>query len=337
MKDKQQTSRREFLKTCVAGTVVLGAGEGLAFAEKARQVISAKKSKVVIATDANLRTGSGVDPQRAAALLDRAMKSYFGGRNPVDPWKKLVRPGQVVGLKVNTIAGPGLSTNRELIAAIAERLQQAGIKPYDIIIWDRTNRELQRAGFQLSSDPGKVRCIGTDDPRVGYADAPEAFGTVKCRVSKLLTHTCDVVINVPLLKDHEMAGVTLSLKNMYGVINNPYQCHSNNCNPGVADVAMLPSIRKKVVFTIADATTCCYDGGPSFKPQYVWQHNSLIVGHDPVAVDYVGWQIIDRKRTESGLKTLEGVGRGPAYLAVAADANHRLGTNDPKNIALVQV
>ncbi|HYH01382.1 MAG TPA: DUF362 domain-containing protein [Terriglobales bacterium] len=336
MKEKQQTSRREFLKTCVAGTVVLGASEGLAFAEKAQEVITARKSKVVIATDASLRTGSGVDPKRALALLDRAMKAYFSTRNPVDPWKKLVRPGQVVGLKVNTIAGPGLSTNRELVAAIAERLQQAGIKPYDIVIWDRTNRELQRAGFQLSSELNKVRCIGTDAPGVGYEDASESFGSVNCRVSKLLTQTCDVVINVPLLKDHGMAGVTLSLKNMYGVINNPQQCHSNNCNPGVADVAMLPSIRKKVVFTIADATTCCYEGGPRFNPQYAWEHNSIIVGHDPVAVDYTGWQIIDRKRVENGLKTLEAVGRGPKYIAVAADTNHRLGTNDPKHISLVQ-
>jgi hypothetical protein len=32
----------------------------------------------------------------------------------------------------------------------------------------------------------------------------------------------------------------------------------------------------------------------------------LMVSQDPVALDYTGWQIIERKRAEKGLKTLEG-------------------------------
>ena len=55
------------------------------------------------------------------------------------------------------------------------------------------------------------------------------------------------------------------MKNMYGVIDNPYECHDGGCNPGVADVNMLPTIRKKVRFTIGDATTACYHGGPMLQ------------------------------------------------------------------------
>jgi uncharacterized protein (DUF362 family) len=334
MKNENDASRREFLKTCVAGMVALGADEALAFAASGQR--ASGKSKVVIATDANLRAQSGVDPKRMAALLDRAMDSFFGTHNSSEAWKRVVHPGQTVGLKVNTIAGPGLSTNRTLVELITERLQQDGIKPYDIVIWDRTNRELERAGFHLSSEPNKVRCIGTDTRGVGYEDAPERYGAVSCRLSKLLTRTCDVVINVPLLKHHSEAGMTLSMKNMYGVIDNPDDCHANNCNPAVADVNMLPTVRRKVRFTIGDATTCCYEGGPGFRPEYAWRQNSLIVGSDPVALDYTGWQIIERKRAEKGLRTLAAVGMAPAYIATAADARHRLGTNDPKNIAVVQ-
>ncbi len=335
MSDKQGTNRRDFLKTCAIGTAVLGAGETLALA-KAVQALPSGNSKVVIAKDAMLRgTGAAVDPKRMGALLDRAMQAFYGSNNALDPWKRLVRPGQVVGLKVNTIAGRGLSTNVTLVEAIAERLQQAGVKPYDIVIWDRTNHELERAGFILSSDPGKVRCIGTD--AVGYEDTPEKFGTVSCRLSKILTRTCDVVINLPLMKNHRSAGVTLSMKNMYGVIDNPKDCHSNNCNPAVADVNMLPTIRKKIRFTVLDATTCCYQGGPGYKPEYTWNHDSLIVASDPVALDYTGWQIIDRKRVEKGLKPLASEGKTPAYIATAADAQHRLGTNDPKRISVLDV
>jgi uncharacterized protein (DUF362 family) len=335
MSGKQSPNRREFLKTCVAGTLALGAGDALAFAEKFKPAMPGG-SKVVIARDAMLRgSGSDVDPHRMAALLDRAMQTWFGSNNPLDPWKQLVRPGQVVGLKVNTIAGRGLSTNTILVEAIAQRLQQAGIRPYDVVIWDRTSHELERAGFHLSSAAGVVRCTGSD--AVGYEDTPEAYGSVRCCLSRILTRTCDVILNVPLLKDHGGAGVTLSMKNMYGVIHNPHDCHGDGCNPGVADVNMLPTIRKKVRFTISDATSACYHGGPLCKPEYLWRPDSLMVGSDPVALDYTAWQIIDRKRAEHGLKTLEAEGRAPRYIATAADAGHRLGSNDPKRISLLEV
>jgi hypothetical protein len=100
---------------------------------------------------------------------------------------------------------------------------------------------------------------------------------------------------------------------------------------------MLPSIRKKVRLTIGDATSACYHGGPEYKPEYLWRANSLIVGSDPVALDFTAWQIIERKRAEAGLKPLEAEGRLPRYIATAADARHQLGTNDPRRITLVEV
>ena len=82
-------------------------------------------------------------------MLDHAMQTYAASHNPVDPWKRIVQPGQVVGLKVNTIAGKGLSTNIALVEAICARLQQAGIRPGDIIVWDRTNHELHEPATPL--------------------------------------------------------------------------------------------------------------------------------------------------------------------------------------------
>jgi uncharacterized protein (DUF362 family) len=176
--------------------------------------------------------------------------------------------------------------------------------------------------------------MGTDG--VGYEDTEESFGVARCRLSKILTRVCDVVINVPLLKDHSEAGMTLAMKNMYGVIDNPNHCHANGCNPAVADVNMLPTIRKKVQFIVADLSTVGYEGGPGFRPQYAWQYNGLLVAKDPVAIDTVGWQIIERKRAEQGLATLAAAGRPPRYIATAADAQHRLGTNDPNFISVVE-
>jgi uncharacterized protein (DUF362 family) len=159
----------------------------------------------------------------------------------------------------------------------------------------------------------------------------------RVRFSKILTRDCAMVINLPILKDHSGAGVTFAMKNMYGVINNPGDLHPNNCNPGVADLNCIPVVREKVRFTIGDAMTSVYDGGPGFRPERLWQPNALIVGEDRVAVDQTAWQMIERKRAEMGMPKLEAVGRSPRYIATAADAAHNLGTNDPQRIHLMEV
>jgi hypothetical protein len=54
-------------------------------------------------------------------------------------------------------------------------------------------------------------------------------------------------------------------------------------------------------------------------------------------LDYTGWQILEKKRAEKGMKSLRALGRAPDYIATAADANHSLGTNDPSQIEQVEV
>ena len=62
-----------------------------------------------------------------------------------------------------------------------------------------------------------------------------------------------------------------------------------------------------------------------------------MLARDPVALDYTGWQILERKRAEKGMKPLRELHREPLYIATAADARHRLGTNDPNLIGVVEV
>jgi uncharacterized protein (DUF362 family) len=269
------------------------------------------------------------------SLLDRAMQSLFDRDHPIDAWKMVVSPGELVGLKVNALGGHGISSNLHLVEAICERLQQAGIKASDIVVWDRDTEEMEHAGFRVAEGGNRVQCFGTD--RVDYERDLAAYGSVGSRLSRILTQRSNVLINVPVLKDHDGAGVTIALKNMYGVIHNPNKYHPNGCNPYVADLNMLPEIRTRMRLTICDATTAMYDGGPAYKPETSWKNNALIVSQDAVALDYTGWQIIEHKRAEHGLKTLEAEDRAPRYIATAADQEHRLGTNDPRRIWFVEV
>jgi uncharacterized protein (DUF362 family) len=160
---------------------------------------------------------------------------------------------------------------------------------------------------------------------------------VGSRLSKILTRYTNVLINIPVLKDHDGAGVTIALKNMYGVIHNPNKYHPNGCDPYVADLNMLPEIRTRMRLTICDATTAMYEGGPAFKPEHSWKCNGLLVSSDPVALDATGWRMIERKRAEKGLKTLEAEQRSPRYIVTAADREHRLGNCDPSCIEVVEI
>ncbi len=329
-------SRRDFLKSAATGALVLGSQSALGLAAALDPHAQAGKSKVVVAHDAALHDASGqLDDKRVQALLDHAIASYTGRDHPVEAWKRIVPKDKVIGLKVNGLGGKGISTHLPLVLAISERLQQAGVKPGNILVWDRNAHDLEACGLTISTDPSRVRCYGSDVS--GFEEQQESWGTARIRLSKILTRQCDMVIGLPILKDHSGAGVTFAMKNMYGVVDRPQDLHQGGCNPAVADLNCIPASREKVRFTIGDAMSSVYDGGPSFHPERLWQPNALIVGEDRVAVDSTAWQMIERKRAEAGVPTLTAAGRPPRYIATAADPAHGLGTNDPQRIHLMEV
>jgi len=325
----EKPSRRDFLRGCVAGALLMK--DPL----HAFTLPPEAKSRVVIARDPGLRPdGSSVDAGRVLKLVDRALQAFFDRNNPIQAWGMLVKPGEVVGLKVNCLGGRAIATAQPLVEAICERLQQVGIQQKHIVIFDRSDRDLEAGGFHVPEWKG-IRCIGNNT--AGFEDELTVYGSVGSRLSKTLTQTCSAVINLPVLKDHGITGMTMALKAMYGVIHNPNKYHPNGGDPFIADLNMLEPIRRKVRITIADATTAVYEGGPGLQPQWAWRFNGLIVGRDPVALDTIGWQLIDAKRKEQGIKTLAEDGREPKYIATAADAEHRLGTNDLKRIERVEI
>lgn len=334
-------NRREFLKATATGAAILGSSAaaeklGLAavLAPPVDGHVQGGRPRVVVARDAALQ-GAPADEKRVLDLLDRAMAAYTGRDRPVEAWKRVVPPGVVVGLKINGLGGRGISTHAVLVQAVAERLQQIGVPAGNIVVWDRNARDLEACGMTISTSSGRVRCFGSDV--AGFEDHQEQCGAAGVRLSKILSRECGFVISMPILKDHEGAGVTFTMKNMYGVIDKPFLLHANACNPGVADLNALPVIRNKVRFTIGDALTSVCDGGPGFHPEHLWYPHALMIAEDRVAVDTIAWRMLERQRASVGLPTLAAAGREPRYIATAADAAHKLGVNDPKRIQLVEI
>lgn len=273
--------------------------------------------KVVAARDAGLRGADGaIRPPRLGELLAKALRRLGGAADARAFWSGIVKPGEKVGLKVNCLAGARLSTTPELVRAVVASLGEAGVGSGDIVVWDRTARELKAAG--LTARATGARCKGTDEAGCGYETSIATSGEVGSCLSRILTRDIAVLINIGVLKDHDLAGVSIGMKNLYGVLHNPNKYHDNTCDPYVADAANFPVVRAKLKLTIADGTLAQCHGGPAFSPAHAWEHNGILVGTDPVAVDRVGWEIIERRRKARGLPSLAEATRWPKWLATAA-------------------
>jgi len=334
-------NRRDFLKIAATGALALGAQSKLGFARILDQHEAIGKSRVVIARDAALHgTSAQPDEKRVGRFARPRHRSLHRPRAPgrsmeADCAREFCFRRQGHWLKINGLGGKGICTHHALVMAVAERLQQIGVKPGNILIWDQNDHFLEACGFTINTNPNQIRCYSRD--QAGFEDQQATWGTARIRITKILTRECAMVINMPILKDHSGAGVTFAMKNMYGVVDRPQDLHAGGCNPGVADLNCIPVIREKVHFTIGDAISSVYDGGPGFHPERLWYPNALMVGEDRVALDQIAWQMIERKRAEVGMPTLEAAGRPPRYIATAADAAHRLGTNDPQRMHLMEV
>jgi uncharacterized protein (DUF362 family) len=152
----------------------------------------------------------------------------------------------------------------------------------------------------------------------------------RSHLSTIVTRMVDKIITIPVLKDHRSAGVTLSLKNMsHGMNNNVARSHisgwahgypgspgrgldgPNQCNVFIPTAVNQPTIRQKSTLHILDGLIAVYEGGPGSwnKSWGTWRANSLFVATDPVAMDHVGWDIIDAKRVSIGLPRVGEIGR----------------------------
>lgn len=297
---------------------------------------------------------------RAAHMLEQAMFELTGTRDIGEAWSHFVSPTDVVGLKVNPVAGKLLSTSLDLTDAVITQLGQAGVPRDNIVIWDRREFQLHDAGFTTERFPG-IRIVGTEykddtgsfhdaegrllslqriDSQWSYwADCEEEYDeeTLPYMIntgkhsyfSSIVTRDLTKIINMPILKN---AGptVTLCLKNLaYGAISNTGRLHKALWGETCAQVPCFPPLRDKVVLNVVDGLIGCYHGGPGANPQFILPYHRVLVGSDPVAVDRIGYDIVLAKRLEMQVQKEES-SRGTAFLDMAA--GYLLGIADPEKI-----
>jgi uncharacterized protein (DUF362 family) len=219
-------------------------------------------------------------------------------------------------------------------------LQEAGVEGRDVIVYNRYRQETLAAGIdkwvpkgvrmEFASEAYNNTQLDMDnyDPdhymEMALIKPGENWSDPHFRrsyVAKTITRQVNKFINLPVLKHHQSAGVTIALKNMsHGMVNNVNRSHltstANACGMFIPSVVSLPVIREKAVLHICDAVKASYHGGPGARPQFVWEHKTMYFATDPVAMDNTGLKVIDAKRAE--------VGMAPIALSKPDNASHYL-------------
>src|SRR5579859_2559978 len=301
-------------------------------------------------------------------MMRQGMTDLTGAAGWVDAWRLFVEPGDVVGIKVNPVGGPLVISAAEVVREIIAGLNAAGIKNKDIVVYDRYRAQFFKMGFDKWLPEG----VRTSSAAEDYEDVQQAIegydpdhymdmaltlpgydiNNLTARRSyaaHFITKEVNKLINLPVLKDHQSAGVTLSLKNLsHGLVNNVCRSHSsstlNACGSFIPAVVSMPVIRNKAVLHILDGIKGLYHGGPSARPQFVWEHHTMYFATDPVALDRIAWKAIDEKRLAVGMKRIADdkpdqfstfLNRQPEHIEIAGALG--LGEWDEKKIDLRRI
>ena len=315
--------RRQFLTRLATGVGGIGGALGAlpAFAQLSSGQLqpdtttTTPLTPVVEAVSKNVWDGDRLDEDAVSELIDQAMMKFTGRASAKEAWRDIVLPDDIVGIKINPLGGPELSTHPIIVDKIVEGLYGAGVLKKQIIIWDRFESHLLNAGYPIKQDEGEVQTIASDTEGIGYDD--EVFyesekdsvnrrenESTRSRYSQIVTQQVDVLINVPVLKHHEMAGVSGCLKNLaFGSVDNTRRFHAKPlyCNPAIAEILEHRVLKDKLALNIVDGLVASFDWGPTYHAESAWKYGSLFVGADPVILDVLVLQTINQKREEMEL------------------------------------
>ncbi len=275
-------------------------------------------------------------PEDAKAMLTRALTELTGKSDLPTAIGQFVHKDDIVVVKVNGIALKNMGTNKELVLPFLEAMIESGVPADHITVLEQYGGFLDGTRINAGNVPKGVK-IATHGNGNATMDDRLIPGTgTRTKFVRYLTEAT-AAINFALVKDHSICGYTGALKNMtHGCSINPHDFHVHHASPQIALMYAQDVIKSRVRLCISDAFKVMADGGPLWKrPEMVKPHEAIYVSTDPVALDTVGWEVVDKLRAELKLKPLKDAGREPAYIKAAADLG--LGIHDRAQIQVKEV
>lgn len=333
----EKLSRREFLiKTGAFGTALaIGWRPGQAPANRSTAVPSGR----VVHVHSNLATGwdyatgwygDHVNPVYVDEMTNRGLMALTNTTTRADAWRALIpayNSGQKVAIKIN-LNNANCGDDDQIIDAlpqpinpIIQGLESIGVAENDICVYDATR------GWHNGEMPArlvsKITALFPDvrfDPSASGCSTADSFSTQKIQFNCPMGMTpitdrpiCNTLvnaaylINMPIMKKHGMAGVTLAFKNHFGSFDGCENVHHSvdlsdaqyvSTYNGLIDIYNNTHIKNKTVLTVGDgllgARINNYDEVPSRWSTFGNRSpNSLFFSVDPVAIDCVMYDFLD--------------------------------------------
>jgi uncharacterized protein (DUF362 family) len=292
--------RRDFFKSSMYAGIATGAGMALGSFDNAWAGSFAAPFDMVAA-----RGGE------AEVMFEKAIASLGG-------MKAFVKKNQTVVVKPNigwdVTPEKAANTNPKLVAKIVQHCLQAGAK--EVFVFDNTCDNWQKcytnSGIEKAvKDAGGKIVSGKSESYYQEVKVPKGVKLKSAKVHELILSS-DVFINVPVLKSHGGATLSMSMKNLMGVVWDRGFWHKNDLHQCIADFATY----RKPDLNIVDAYRVMKKNGPrGVSVEDVVTMKAQLVGRDIVAIDAAATKLFGLEPSSIGhIVNAEKLGLGTTNL-----------------------
>jgi hypothetical protein len=295
-----------------------------------------------------------IQPDLVKSMVHACVMQLTNQSTVAGAWESLfpaLTASSLIGIKINTLGMGNVSTKPPVVDAIVDGLTRmlGGTFPaHNIVVFDDRGKDshLKPAGYTLRNDPSTYRItsiwynttldpaapITVQQPDADLWGASVPVAGVTQRVSKLV-EALDYMINVPILKDHIQAGITFSMKNLYGLVDYPNLLHDNMCSPFIPAIYNMAAggvpLRDKIRLIVGDALVGCSFGGPAGTPNI--KPGVIVAGTDPVAMDKWALDKINsyrNARSQIPLTQVAGANQDARHIFSASQPPYSLGSTN---------
>jgi len=276
---EKRCSRRDFFREAVVAGAALGAVTFWGCGSKKTTLVQATHADVLAYMKARDRVVAKAVAGTPAGNV-RAAVEALGGIG------KFVRSGDVVAVKPNIgwnkPPQQAATTNPDVVAEIVRMCKEAGAKT--VKVFDRPCDDPEGA-YKRSGIAEAARQAGAEVSQVDWYKFHEVPIEGRSLTSWSLyedVFTANVLINVPVAKDHNQARLTMCIKNLMGVMGGDRGRIHPGLDQNLADLNM--AVRP--VLNILDATRVLVRNGPTgVAYDDAVQKDIVYAGVNPVSVD----------------------------------------------------
>jgi len=257
-------------------------------------------------------------------MVARGVKELTGQTTASVAWRSLVPTNEIVGIKVFSRPGAISGTRPPVVEAVVQGLLDAGMPPTNIVVWDHHLTDLRLAGYFGLERKYGIRVAGSaesgydldvyyDTPLLGklvwgdveFGRSGPGVGRRSFASRLVLSDFRKIISIVPLLNNNETAvsghcwGLAMaSVDNTLRFENTPGRLAE--AVPELLAVEGL-DLRDRLVLTITDAMLCQYQGEERQLLHYSTVLDQLWFGTDPVALDVLAINAVERQRLQQAL------------------------------------